>query len=111
MIKKFGLINQLYLIEIKEGKKPEEEIFNEIIDFFEKQLNKSYIIIDNLANQILARCIIVANRLTHGEDKVSEENIMKLGFMLQRCYAIPKPKIFSELPEKEAENKLQTLAN
>ncbi|CAI2185131.1 13960_t:CDS:2 [Funneliformis geosporum] len=78
---------------------------------FNKEEDKVYTIIDNLANQILVRCIIVANRLTHGVDKESEENIMSLAFMYQRCHAIPEPKIFSELPRKEAENKLQELVN
>jgi len=53
----------------------------------------------------------VANRLTHGVDKESEENIMKLGLEFQKCAKIPKPKIFSELPEKQAQIKLEELVD
>jgi hypothetical protein len=52
----------------------------------------------------------VANRLTHGVDKESEENIMSLAFMFQKCNKIPKPRIFSEpLGKKEEKEQLEQL--
>lgn len=36
---------------------------------------------------------------------------MSMAFMFQNCAEIPKPKIFSELSEEEAEKKLQSLVN
>src|SRR6185503_21038953 len=46
---------------------------------------KVYRILDNLANQILAYCIIVANRLVNGIDKAFEEMVMDMAFGYQRC--------------------------
>jgi len=54
--------------------------------------DKAYIMLDNLANQILARCIIAADRLTHGKDEEFEENVMSIAFDFQRCGAIPEPR-------------------
>jgi|SRR5215216_62717 len=111
MFKKFGLLGEYDLEEIETGEMTEEEAIKSAINHLEEEKDKAYTIIDNLANQILARCIIVANRLTHGIDKESEENIMKLGLMYQKCHAIPKPKILSEFPKKEAEIKLEELVD
>jgi uncharacterized protein YlaN (UPF0358 family) len=54
---------------------------------------KVYRILDNLANQILAYCIIVANRLVHGVDKIFEEMVMTMAFGYQRCSEFLKLKL------------------
>lgn len=46
---------------------------------------KVYRILDNLANQILAYCIIVANRLVNGVDKIFERMVMTMAFGYQNC--------------------------
>ena len=111
MMKKFGLLNESDLKQMEKWKETKEDLVKQKINFLDKFKDKVCKIIDNLANQILSRCIIVANRLTHGVDKESEENIMKLGLEFQKCAKIPKPKIFSELPEKQAQIKLEELVD
>jgi|GEM_PF-6919996 len=46
---------------------------------------KVYRILDNLSNQILAYCIIVANRLVNGIDKIFERMVMTMAFGYQNC--------------------------
>ncbi|CAJ0764455.1 14971_t:CDS:2, partial [Entrophospora sp. SA101] len=84
----------------------DQEYHNQLFGGNERFKNL-YTAFDNLANRVLARNIIVTNRLTHGEDKESEENIMKHAFDYQQCYKIPEPKIYSEMRIIEAEKKLQ----
>ena len=54
----------------------------------------------------------MSKRLTHGEDKESEENIMSIAFAYQKCYKIPSPKLFSgtSVGTEEERDKLQNLA-
>src|SRR5438445_413498 len=98
-MRKFGLISDEDFNKLKKMFYEEEELTECISlpeltkqDFIEQMIknikSSAYFVstvFDNLANQILARCIIVANRLTHGIDKESEENIMSLAFSYQKC--------------------------
>ncbi|CAJ0855925.1 17299_t:CDS:2 [Entrophospora sp. SA101] len=88
----------------------DQEYHNQLFGGNERFKNL-YTAFDNLANRVLARNIIVTNRLTHGEDKESEENIMKHAFDYQQCYKIPEPKIYSEMRIIEAEKKLQAVVD
>lgn len=49
-----------------------------------------YTLLDNLANQIIARCVIISNRLTHGTDNEDESKIMELALGFQKCDEIEK---------------------
>lgn len=48
------------------------------------------VLLDNLSNQILAHCIILSNRLSHGINKEEEEKIMELALSYQECQELEK---------------------
>lgn len=49
------------------------------------------VILDNLSNQLLARCLVVQSRLHFGKDIEYESNINRLSLEWQRCSDM-KPK-------------------
>ena len=54
--------------------------------FIEKEKGNYYLISDQLANTILARCLIIQNRLYEGKDEEYEKHLENLAQKRLKCY-------------------------